>query len=134
MVTPSILVRLERIRMGMSNESSECQGPELTSELLWLLSDECNRFVIRYLLESERSEVTLDEIGEFVAKYHSDDYLQDLDNTLSRLHHQSLPQLHEHEIILYDSSGRVVESHVEHALPCEVWDLIESLDEAYDLE
>lgn len=102
---------------------------EITRELLWALADETNRLVLRYFLESDQSRASVIELARYVAECHGGIYRGEQAKAETRLHHKSLPELSDQELIEYDPDNRIVTVREDRYLPPDLEDHVLLLDE-----
>lgn len=101
----------------------------VTPELLWTLADESNRRVLQYFAESSANSVEVADLTAYVAEHHEGIFEGNRAKTKIHLHHKSLPQLAEQEIIEYDNESGVVRKSQSSVVPASLMDHVLALDE-----
>lgn len=105
----------------------ESEEVEISAELLWTLAHESNRCVVKCCHESDRDEVTVDELATYVADHHSNWDLTDPTLAEQILLEKSLPQLTDHALVDFDPDDGVVRSDLDH-VPADLLEDVLSLD------
>lgn len=93
--------------MSGMNPENEFE-PETVNQLLSALSEEHNRFVLRYFRESSANVASLDEFVEKLASEGTETGPGSRERIATRLHHMELPKLADAGVIDYDPRSKTV--------------------------
>ena len=102
----------------MAPAAHECgEEIEVNAPVLWALSKEPNRRVIRYFEETDRDQITVSELAEYLVHSPTKRFRKDPKGAEIHLHHATLPELDELGVIDYEAEANVVRKSAEFVLP-----------------
>lgn len=106
----------------------EEEEPAATPELLRALTDECNQLVLQYFDETDANHAQLTELAGYVADRHRGTFEHDRTTARIHLHHAALPQLADHDLIVYQWRSRVIRKPDHPHVPNDLRESLRTLD------